>query len=206
MQRSNFLPFIPLLIAFSVLNSSSSGQTPARTPEQIKASYEAHKNDFDFLLGDWQITVHTARGIRHGYWSAVKLANGQILDEYRLVSDKGETELLLTTARNYNAVLDQWELVNMNGQNGLQETGTAHKVGDEIHLEQKVDQLRPGVIRRVRYHDITARHFMWNADATADGGKTWLPNVTQIDATRIGPARTIVLTSPSGSAATAAGK
>lgn len=182
------------------------GQEPSRTPEQIKTSYETHKGDFDFLLGDWEITVHTQNGIRHGYWSVVKLANDQIFDEYRLVSDKGETTFLVTSVRNYNAVVDQWELVNMNGQNGLQETGTAHKAGDEIHLEQKVDQRKPGVIRRVRYYDIKTDHFLWNADLTLDNGKTWIPNVTQIEARRIGPARDMVLTSPKGPVAFSATK
>src|SRR5437867_4173861 len=28
-----------------------------RTPEQLQASYEAHKADFDYLLGDWEFTA-----------------------------------------------------------------------------------------------------------------------------------------------------
>lgn len=197
---------VRVLIVVTVVCLSAVGQAPSRTPEQLRASYEAHKNDFDFLLGDWEVTVHSTRGIRHGYWSAIKLENGQILDEYRLVSDKGETELLLTTARNYNAILDQWELVNMNGRNGLEETGTAHKVGDEIHLEQKIDQTKPGAIRRVRYYDISQDHFLWNADATPDAGKTWIPNIVQIEAKRIGPPRTITLTSPNRPTTTSVSK
>jgi hypothetical protein len=59
-------------------------------------SRNAHQNDFDYLLGDWEFT-----GVRHeasgelkfrGYWSAVRLdAGAQILDEYRVIGDKGET-------------------------------------------------------------------------------------------------------------------
>jgi hypothetical protein len=33
------------------------GQTPPkRTPEQIQASFAAHKGEFDYLLGDWEFT------------------------------------------------------------------------------------------------------------------------------------------------------
>ena len=28
--------------------------TTKRTPEQIEASFQAHKGDFDYLLGDWE--------------------------------------------------------------------------------------------------------------------------------------------------------
>ena len=41
-----------------VAGSPSSAQTGAKkTPEQIKASYESHKGDFDYLLGDWEFTA-----------------------------------------------------------------------------------------------------------------------------------------------------
>jgi len=40
---------------------AASAQPPSRSSEQIKASYDAHKHEFDFLLGDWEITLHNAR-------------------------------------------------------------------------------------------------------------------------------------------------
>jgi hypothetical protein len=65
------------------------GQTPAkRTPEQIQASYAAHKGEFDYLLGDWEFTATSQQyGKFHGLWSAVRPDKGQILDEYRVVGD-----------------------------------------------------------------------------------------------------------------------
>ena len=53
-----------------------------RTPEQVKASYAAHKSDFDYLLGDWEFTSESRKyGKFGGRWSAVRLETGQILDE-----------------------------------------------------------------------------------------------------------------------------
>ena len=70
---------------------------------------ETHQGDFDYLLGDWEFTAESREyGKFHGLWSAVRLEKGQILDEYRVVGDNGETYYVTTTLRNYNAVLDQW--------------------------------------------------------------------------------------------------
>ena len=48
----------------------------------MQASYEAHRGDFDYLLGDWEFSaVSREYGNFRGYWSAVRLDGGQILDE-----------------------------------------------------------------------------------------------------------------------------
>ncbi|MGI9168065.1 MAG: hypothetical protein ACR2G5_17080 [Pyrinomonadaceae bacterium] len=46
-----------LLASMLAITSTLSAQRgPKRTPEQIKASYNAHQNEFDYLLGDWEFT------------------------------------------------------------------------------------------------------------------------------------------------------
>ncbi len=112
---------------------------PQKSPEQIKASLDAHKGEFDYLLGDWEFTsVSKEYGKDRGFWSAVRLAEGaEILDEYRVVGDEGETYYASSTIRGYNAVLDRWELVSAEPGAGLQNFGTARRVGAEMHIEQK---------------------------------------------------------------------
>lgn len=45
--------FVIFLVWFCA--ASTSAQTPGkRTAQQMQASYEAHKGDFDYLLGDWE--------------------------------------------------------------------------------------------------------------------------------------------------------
>jgi len=108
-----------LLAAMLALTPSLSAQaTGQRTREQIQASYNAHQCDFDCLLGDWEFTsVSREFGKGRGYWSAVRLAEGaQILDEYRVVGDSGQTYYVTNTLRAYNAVLDQWDLVSTEGE------------------------------------------------------------------------------------------
>lgn len=51
------------LVAFAALFASMVGggvtaqETGSRTAEQMKAGLEAHKGDFDYLLGDWEFTA-----------------------------------------------------------------------------------------------------------------------------------------------------
>ncbi len=173
------------------LSAQTSGR---RTPEQIKASYDAHQGDFDYLLGDWEFTsVSREFGAGHGYWSAVRLAEGaQILDEYRVVGDSGETYYASSTLRAYNAVLDQWELVSAEKGTGLQNVGTAHRVGAEMHIEQRFGVMsQTPSLWRIRYYDIGPDRFSWTGDRSTDGGKTWTTKWLQIEARRVGPPRSL---------------
>jgi hypothetical protein len=183
-----------LLLALA-LASAAVGQAAGKrpTPEQLKTRYDQHKSDFDYLLGDWEFVADNKQyGKTNGRWSAVKTATGQILDEYRLVDDKGATFYVTATIRNYNAALDRWELIGMDDRNGLQDFGTAQRVGQEMHIEQKfgVSGGSP-TIMRIRYYNIQPNSFSWAGDQSADNGKTWVKDQLRIEAKRIGPPRTL---------------
>jgi hypothetical protein len=182
-----------LLLAVGLM-SALSGQTSAKkTPEQLQALYDQHKGDFDYLLGDWQFTADNKQyGKSNGRWSAVRLATGQILDEYRLVDDKGATFYVTATIRNYDAIHDRWELIGMDDRNGLQDFGTAQRVGQEMRIEQKfgVSGGNPTMMR-IRYYNIQPNSFSWAGDQSTDNGKTWVKEQLRIEAKRIGPSRTL---------------
>jgi hypothetical protein len=164
-----------------------------RTPEQINAAFDEHKGDFDYLLGDWQFTADSKEhGKYGGYWSAVKLAEGQILDEFRVTGDKGETYYVTTSLRNYNKFADRWELIGADAGTGMQDFGTARRVGSEMHIEQKF-AVASGqtAIMKIRYYNIEKDRFSWTGDRSTDGGKTWVKNHLQIEARRIGPPRSL---------------
>lgn len=169
-----------------------------RTPAQMDASYEAHKNDFDYLLGDWEFTADSKQWGKHmGRWSAVKLDDGQILDEYRVLGDKGETYHVTTTLRNYNKYLEHWELVGADNGAGLRDLGIATRKGDEMHIEQTfgASSDTPS-LWRIRYSGIRPDRFSWSADVSKDGGKTWVEKHLVIEAKRIGPARSMPQLTP----------
>jgi len=189
-----------LLGAIAVMAPPLSAQSAAtRTPAQIQISYDAHHADFDYLLGDWEFTaVSREYGRGRGYWSAVSLGTGQILDEFRIVGDRGKTYYVTTPLRSYNAVRDRWELVTMDGRNGLQDIGAGQRAGNEMHLEQKFDAMgeKPSTWR-IRYYNIQPDRFSWTGGRSTDGGKTWVRGYEQIEARRIGPPRSLGPLAPS---------
>jgi hypothetical protein len=181
MRQSAACIYAGMLAAVLTVPSLAAQAVPKRTAEQIQASYDAHHRDFDYLLGDWEFTsVSKEHGKGRGFWSAVRLSEGgQILDEYRVVGDNGETWYVSSTLRAYNGVLDRWELVSAEGATGLQDVGTGRKVGDDM-----------------RYFNIRPDRFSWRADRSVDGGKTWQKDHLQIEARRIGPARSLAPLAP----------
>jgi hypothetical protein len=186
---------LPLALAL-LLTAASAAAAPAAaqaSPEEMRARWEAHRGDFDYLLGDWEFTAENPEYERfHGVWSAVRLPSGQILDEYRVTGDSGETYYVTTTIRSYNAALDQWELVGMDAGGGLQDTGTGRRSGSEVHIEQTFGVARGQPSRwRIRYHSIEPDRFSWVAARSTDGGATWTPEYQKIEARRIGPARSM---------------
>jgi hypothetical protein len=127
----------------------------------------------------------------------VRLVTGSILDEFRIVGDDGETYFVTTTVRAFNAALDRWELVGMDGAGGLQDVGTGYRKGNEVHIEQRfgVAAGNPSTLR-IRYYNIQPDRFSWRADRSDDGGKTWISDDQQIEARRIGPSRSLGALAP----------
>jgi hypothetical protein len=167
-----------------------------RTREQMKASLEAHRGDFDYLLGDWAFTsVSRDYGAGRGFWSAVRVGEGDsplILDEYRVVGDSGQTWYVTNTLRAYNAMKDQWELVSTEAGTGLQNMGTAQRVGAEMRIEQRFGVGSPTPsLWRIRYYNIRPDAFSWTGDRSTDDGRTWVTGFLTIEAHRIGPPRTM---------------
>ncbi|HEX9500639.1 MAG TPA: hypothetical protein VGA10_03215 [Thermoanaerobaculia bacterium] len=191
-----------VLIAIAILTTPLlADQTPAkRSPEQMRTSYDAHRGDFDYLLGDWEFTANSQQyGKFRGYWSAVRVGDGaDVLDEYRVVGDNDETFYVTRTLRVYNAAADRWELVSTDTGSGLQNFGTGHRDGSEMRIEQTFGAVTPNPsLWRIRYFNIRPEQFSWTADRSMDGGKTWTLKFQEIEAHRIGPARSLdALTHP----------
>jgi hypothetical protein len=169
-----------------------------KTEKELQASFDAHKGDFDYLLGEWEFTsVSKEHGPGKGFWTAVRLTTGQILDEFRVVGDKRETWYVTSTLRSYNAGLDRWELVGMVEGGGLQDVGTAQRIGGEVHIEQKFGVATGNTsILRIRYYNILPDRFSWTADRSTDGGNTWSKEDQKIEAHRIGPPRSLGALAP----------
>lgn len=188
------------LLISALLVALLAAQTPAKkkTEKELHAAFEAHQGDFDYLIGEWEFTaVSKEYGPGKGFWTAMRLATGQILDEYRVVGDNRETWYATSTLRSYNAGLDRWELVSMVEGGGLQDVGTGQRVGGEVHIDQKFGVATGNTsILRIRYYNIQPDRFSWTADRSTDGGYTWSREDQKIEAHRIGPARSLGALAP----------
>jgi hypothetical protein len=158
----------------------------------------AQQTDFDYLLGDWSFTTTNKQwGKAGGVWSAVRLVEGQILDEFRIVGDSGSTIYVTTTIRNYNQGLKRWELIGADAGGGLQDFGVGHRVGGEMHIEQEFGSETGQRSKwRIRYYNIQPNSFSWTADRSLDGGRTWDLQFMTIEAKRIGAARALPALTP----------
>ena len=196
----------PIVLAvLSVACRSSTGMArvlpvmprAVRSQEAIKAATDAHRTEFDYLLGDWEFTGANTYGAFRGRWSAVRVPDtDQILDEFRIVGDSGQTVYVVTTWRAYNAVTGRWELVSVEaGGTGLANIGTAHRADSEMRVSRHSGTDRAHT-SRIRYYDIHPDHFSWTADRSVANGKTWIPNFQPIEARRVGPPRTIPTLTP----------
>ena len=186
----------PLALAPAARAQTAADSARAR---QLRASWERHKGDFDYLLGDWTFTAQSKQwGRFHGLWSAVRLeGGGPILDEYRITGDSGQTFYVSTTLRSYNAAADRWELVSVDDGTGLRNIGTAHLAGGEMHIEQTFDATGSSPAQwRIRYYDIQPERFSWAADRSTDGGRTWVTDYLRIEARRAGPPKPAVALAP----------
>jgi len=165
----------------------------ASLEKQRAAAYAARQGDFDYLLGDWEFTAESKQyGRFNGRWSAVRLETGQILDEYRVLGDDGSTVYVTSTVRSFNSAAERWELIGMDRGGGLLDFGTAERVGEEMHIEQRFGVAGGSPITmRIRYYNIRPDRFSWSADRSTDDGKTWTADFQRIEARRIGPARSL---------------
>jgi hypothetical protein len=81
-------------------------------------------------------------------------------------------------------------LIGADAGAGLQDFGTARRVGAEMHIEQKFGVMsdQPSTWR-IRYYNIQPDRFSWTADRSPDAGKTW-----------VGPPRTLGALAPARNA------
>jgi len=157
---------------------------------QVGDSGVGTATDYDALIGGWNIRFQSASRVgkdgspteysppRAGTWTFRRTHGGRMVeDEFRLgTSESGGT----FTYRIFNPTRNLWEIQGTDVGSGRWDGGISWSDGGDRLVVQHTGS---GVIR-VRYYEITADHFLWRADASTDGGKTWLKDVMKIEADR----------------------
>ncbi len=162
-----------------------------RTARSLRATPPDHAElaQFDFLAGDWDVTVTMPRAgsqplVYHAKWHNHWIANGYVMmQEWRGPYATG-TEL-----RSFNPVTHKWDGHNLY----VPEPGTwyeneAELVGGDMVVTRhtKTPDGTPLINREV-YHAISADRFEIRTEASLDEGVSWRPGRYSLVATRIRP-------------------
>jgi hypothetical protein len=155
--------------------------------------------DFDFLVGTWHFTFQwrsptgTFNPTFTGHWSASKRDSERYTDqgkdvETALVEDQWRPDDASATAsagtytyRAYSSQRHLWAIQGVNTYAANWEPGLAWGDGSNRYLIQHYGS----AIERIRYFAITPTSFLWRADRSEDGGKTWLLDHWTMQAIRI---------------------
>jgi hypothetical protein len=189
--------------AFVVVLASASARLGAQlpdvpTPDTLGANFRhdsvgtSTPTDFDFLDGKWNIRFQSRRSATEfnpavaGTWTGRRTHDGLVLeDEFSLINPKDGGRSLTLTYRVYNTARKTWEIAGVAAKQGSPwAPGVSWSDGRDRYVVQTYGTGDKALITRIRYYQVTADHFLWRADGSQDGGKTWIRDFWKIEANR----------------------
>ena len=191
------ISFLTLVAAPFVAPAAQVRDVP--TPDTLGANFKhdsigtSGPTDFDFLDGKWNIRFQWRESstrfapARAGTWSAKRIQNGlAIEDEFSLIDPTTGNRSLTLTYRVYNKARKTWEIAGVNAKEGspwAPGVSWSDSRGDR-YVVQTYGTGPDALITRIRYYQVTPDHFLWRADGSTDGGKTWIRDYWKIEANR----------------------
>ena len=147
--------------------------------------------DYDFLIGAWRFTFQarnrdgsfTPPFSGHWVFTAKQTGGGGVLieDHWRPDDPSSTWDAGTWTYRAYNPDRKIWEMRGVNTNVGAWQPGLMWRAGDDRLLVEWYGAM----LVRFRYFAITPDRFLWRADATFDGGKSWVRDYWTMDVHRI---------------------
>lgn len=145
-------------------------------------------SDYDFLVGTWKFRYQARDPATGNYspttvgeWTGQKTHETLFVDQFARTTTDGPNPPIMTY-RVFNPTKSDWEIQGVAVQRGVWQPGVSWSDGKDRFLVQENPERKTLV--RIRYYAIEANHFLWRADGSADGGKTWMRDVMLIEATR----------------------
>ena len=191
--------FVLLCAIFAGSGTSATAQLPdVPTPDSLGANFRhdsigtSTPTDFDFLDGKWNIRFQSRKSATEfnpsvaGTWSAHRTHDGLVIeDEFSLINPNDGSRSLTLTYRVYNKARKTWEIAGVSAKNGSPwAPGVSWGDGHDRYVVQTYGTGDKALITRIRYYAVTADHFLWRADGSNDGGKTWTNDYWKIEANR----------------------
>jgi len=175
------------------------------TPDTLGANFRhdsigtASPTDFDFLDGTWNIRFQARKSTtsamefnpaRAGTWSARRIHDGLVIeDKFSLINPNDGSRTFTLTYRVYDQARKTWEIAGTDAKRGspwAPGVSWADARGDR-YVVQTYGSPEGTLITRIRYYQVTRNHFLWRADGSTDGGKTWIRDFWKIEANRANP-------------------
>jgi hypothetical protein len=166
-------------------------------PDTLGASFSiadsttgtASPNDFDFLVGVWEFRFQqrspdgtfTPAFVGHWFAERKKNPNGFVEDHFRPDNPTAAYDVGTWTYRVFNPQRKLWEMQGIGSEAGQWQPGLCWSDANNRYVIQHYGS----TIMRIRYFAITDNAFLWRADATNDGGKTWQLDRWTMSARRI---------------------
>src|SRR5258708_19772092 len=164
--------------------------------EPVAAAAPAEANQFDFLLGQWELEVHpkvsglaamihgTPRLV--GTWKAWRAAHGVgIEDEMRIVDASGNPISLNRAHRVYGTAQGLWTITGHDVTRGRTSDARGKWQDGEMHVDGHFTDAGDRILTRTRFYGITAVAFHMMQDRSTDNGQTWEKGSLSIDAKRV---------------------
>jgi hypothetical protein len=145
--------------------------------------------DYDTLVGFWEFRFQTRAPngafapAFTGHWSFEKKPGGMLIEDRWRGDDPGSPMGVSTyTYRELGPDQTIWHMLGTNARGGEFALGlTWSDQGNRYAIQHYGDE-----IMRIRYFALEPNHFLWRADRTTDGGKSWLRDAWTMEAWRIG--------------------
>ena len=153
------------------------------------ASAPGSPSDYDALLGFWEFRFQTRNPDGSfnpafpGHWSFEKKPGDMLIeDRWRGDNNQDPMGVGTYTYRTFDPAKKHWEMVGVGSRGGAFEHGITWSDGNNRYAVQHYGP----VVMRIRYLSIEPNHFLWRADRSVDGGKTWQLDAWTMEAKRIG--------------------
>lgn len=188
--------WILVVIAALVLPPVVKAQHGGSGPAAVSRTAPREASQFNFLLGQWELTVKPAavtlgqkiHGMPRlsGTWKAWRAMDGWgIEDELKIIDGSGNPMTLSHAVRLYDASAKKWKTSTADPYRGVMNTAEAEWSQSQMLTSSRgTDSDGNAYLSRARYTDIKRDSFRFIQERSTDNGKTWKENLT-IEARRV---------------------
>jgi hypothetical protein len=175
--------FRSIIFALAFSPSIPAGQHGDAAPSVAPPPAEAKQ--FDFLAGQWKLTVtprvSSLGALIHGVpklagtWTGWRALDGWgIEDDLRITDASGNPKSLLHSVRLYDAKAHRWALSNIDVYRATFISSTAALIGGAMTVSSHgTDTEGKTYLSRGRYTSITPAAFHFTQERSYDDGRTW---------------------------------